>query len=248
MIHLLPLPGTPYFENGDYEKSLEKALKDAKALYEGGADGCVIQTIDRVYNNGDEVDFARLVSLTNIVHEVSSQKFTDFFIGVQILFNANKASLAVAKYCNGHFIRSATYVGSTYNPAGIATGDPNGFQAYRRKIDANNINVTAEVYGLHYKNIDKKNVVDLANEAIQAGANIIEVVDPDEEINNEIVQQIKENNNKIPVYLGGHTNHENVLRRMKNCDGVFVGSCFESEGWGGYIDLERVKSYIELLK
>ena len=32
MIHLLPLPGTPFYESGNVEKSLEKAIADVKAL------------------------------------------------------------------------------------------------------------------------------------------------------------------------------------------------------------------------
>ncbi|MCA9108126.1 MAG: hypothetical protein KDA83_22155, partial [Planctomycetales bacterium] len=42
MIHLLPLPGTPFFEAGNMEKALDKAVADATALYEGGADGCLV--------------------------------------------------------------------------------------------------------------------------------------------------------------------------------------------------------------
>ncbi len=247
MIHLLPLPGTPFYESGNYERSMEKAITDARALFEGGADGCVIQTMDRVYNNGDYVDYARLVCLTNIVQEVSNLPFSDFLVGVQILFNANIASLAVSKFCGGDFIRSATYIGATHNSTGTAEADANGFQEYRKKIDAGNINVVAEIQGMHYKNINKKSIVELANEAILFGADIVEVADQDEKINQDLVTQIKNDNDHIPVYLGGYTNHENVVQRMQNCDGVFVGSCFESQGWGGFVDKEAVKRYVKLL-
>lgn len=39
LIHLRPMPGTPFYKDGDYEASIEKAIKDAKALENGGASG-----------------------------------------------------------------------------------------------------------------------------------------------------------------------------------------------------------------
>ena len=48
MIHLKPLSGTPHHEEGMLEEALEKARKDAIALDQGGADGCLIQTPVRV--------------------------------------------------------------------------------------------------------------------------------------------------------------------------------------------------------
>lgn len=248
MVHLFPLPGTPYYQPGDLQRSVDKARRDCAALCAGGADGCVIQTNDRVYTLGNEVDPARLVSYTTIVQEVAREAPPNFKIGVQILWNALQASLAVAQFCGGSFIRTAVFVGATDSPAGIAKADPVGFEAYREKIGANGIKVVAEVQGMHYHNVDGKGVGEIAQEALQAGANAVEVADPDEQINEQLVLCIKEMKSNLPVFLGGHTNHENVVRRMRFCDGVFVGSCFENEGWGGYVDPEKVRSYVGRLK
>src|SRR4051794_7848169 len=56
MIHLGVMPGTPFYAEDSYEATFEKALADARALYEGGADGCLVQTVDRVYVKGDDSD------------------------------------------------------------------------------------------------------------------------------------------------------------------------------------------------
>ena len=58
--------------------SLKKALRDAEALVAGGADGCVVQTIDQIYSVGPEVDPARLSSFATIVNEVSKQSPASF--------------------------------------------------------------------------------------------------------------------------------------------------------------------------
>ena len=248
MIHLLPLPGTPFYKEGNLRASSEKALHDASALYEGGADGCVIQTVDQVYQNGDEVDFARLASVAIIVHEVVNSMPGDFQVGIQILFNALNASLAVAQVCGGSFIRSAVFIGATSNSAGIARANPNSFQNYRRKIDAASIAVTAEIHGMHYHDLENHEVVTLAEDAVQAGADAIEIADVDEVVNECLILRIKEKLPHLPVFLGGYTNHENVLRRIRYADGVFVGSCFQSEGWGGRIESAKVREYVRLLR
>ena len=35
MVHLLPLPGTPFYQEGNVERALTKAVADATALYHG---------------------------------------------------------------------------------------------------------------------------------------------------------------------------------------------------------------------
>ena len=69
LIHLRPMPGTPFYKDGDSEASIEKAIKDAKALENGGASGCLIQTVDKVYPNGYEKE-----ALLKRVHEASMVK------------------------------------------------------------------------------------------------------------------------------------------------------------------------------
>ena len=59
MIHLQPLPGTVFYADGSFNQTLETAVKSAQALYRGGADGCLVQTVDRLYSVKDESDPAR---------------------------------------------------------------------------------------------------------------------------------------------------------------------------------------------
>jgi predicted TIM-barrel enzyme len=43
MIHLQPLPGTLFYKDGSFPQTLETAVHSARALYAGGADGCLVQ-------------------------------------------------------------------------------------------------------------------------------------------------------------------------------------------------------------
>src|SRR2546428_11663766 len=84
MVHLLPLPGTPFYHEGNMEQSLEKAVADAKALYHGRADGCLVQLADRVYPAADEADYARVPAMAAITKAAAATTGPQFQTGVQV--------------------------------------------------------------------------------------------------------------------------------------------------------------------
>ena len=248
LVHLLPLPGTPFFEDGNIDKSIRKAVADAKSLSQGGADGCLIQTVDRVYPVGDEIDYARLAAMTRIVSAVSEAIPAEFEVGVQILWNALRPALAIAKVSGGSFLRCNAFVGATITPAGVAESNPVEFQHYRARIDAQNIKLLAEVDGMHFKWLKGElATTEVARLAKSAGAHGVEVANPDEKTTLRLVKEIKLALPDLPVILGGYTNHKNAAKCLAVADGAFVGSCFETQGWGSYVDVDRVKSYVDIV-
>lgn len=83
-----------------------------------------------------------------------------------------------------------------------------------------------------------------AKDALTAGGNAIELFAKDEEINEKMVRDVKEAFD-VPVILGGGTNIENAARRLKYADGAIVGTCFEKGVWGGPVQADAVKAYVE---
>jgi len=249
LVHLYPMPGTPFFEEGNFEKSLEKAVRDSKALFDGGADGCLVQTVDKVYPINDEADYARLAAMAAITHAVSQVTGPDFNIGVQLMWNSIRASLAVAKVCGGSFTRCTTLVGTSMSPFGLVEADTLGVMNYRNHIQAQNIKMVAEIEGMHFHwHGESKPVAQVARSAAMVGADAVEIAIADEAANIQAVKEVKEALPNLPVILGGYTNHENAARRLKDADGAFVGTCLEKKGWGGEIDVDRVKEYVEIVR
>jgi hypothetical protein len=248
MIHLLPLPGTPFYQEGNVEKALDKAVADATALYEGGADGCLIQTVDRIYPTTDEADYARVAAMAAMTRAVAEVTGPNFQIGVQIMVNALKASLAVAKVCDGSFLRCTALVGATLSPSGLVQANPLDFFAYRTRLGAEGIKLIAEVDSMHFKWLGgDKSAAEVARLALRMGAHAVEVAHPDEASNARLVHEIKQTLPDVPVILGGYTNHENAARRLAKADGAFVGSCLEAEGWGSRVDIARVRAYMDIV-
>lgn len=247
MVHLPPLPGTPFYEQGGYERAVKKAVSDATALYRGGASGCLVQTIDRVYPTGDEADPLRVAAVANIVRAIAQATAPPFQIGVQILRNAISASLAVALASGGSFVRCAALVGATMSHDGIVEANPLAVTSYRRRIGAMNIAMIAEVRSMHYRALNGEAVAETARAAAGAGAGALSLGDPDEAESQSLVREVRAAVPRLPIFLAGYTNHENAARRLAEVDGAFVGTCLEKGEWGSAVDEERVRAYMQIV-
>jgi membrane complex biogenesis BtpA family protein len=247
MVHLGPMPGTPFYEEGSYAAVKERAVADGVALYKGGATGCLVQTIDQVYSTVDEADPARIAAVSNIVYEIARSTGPAFQIGVQILRNAIQASLAVAKVSGGSFLRCGALVGATMTGDGLMDSDPMAVAEYRRRLNAMDIKLIAEVHSMHFKALDDTSPVEIAKNAVRVGADAVSLGDPDERLTLEMVREVREALPDTPIFLAGYTNHDNAARLLPAVDGAYVGTCLEKSGWGSAIDEGRVRAYMDIV-
>ncbi|OYD89388.1 hypothetical protein CDG76_35175 [Nostoc sp. 'Peltigera membranacea cyanobiont' 210A] len=245
MVHLDPLPGTPYYEPESFARIRDKALQSALALDRGGAHGCLVQTVDRVYPVEDAVDPARVVAMGLIVNTIAEAVRPGFAIGVQIMKNAIEASLAVAKVGGGHFIRATALVGKTLSDHGTLNADPYGVAAYRQTLCAHDIDVVADIASIHHR--PSRNVGELARHACRVGANAVAVGSADESRTLAWLAEVRRKAPALPVFLAGHTDHDNAARLLSMADGAFVGACLETNGWGSGVDSNRVAAYMEIV-
>jgi membrane complex biogenesis BtpA family protein len=249
MVHLPPLPGTPFHEEGSFGRIVEAAVGSARALAEGGADGCLVQTVDRVYHPGEESDPARTAAMALVANAIAEATGEGFQIGVQLMRNALKASLAVAKVAGGSYIRAGALVGATLTPHGIVEARPLEVMEYRAKIAAQRIKIIAEVASMHFRWFgEDKPVAEVARSAVNSGADAVALGDRDEARTLEMIAAVREAAPGVPVILSGYTSHDNAARLLAVADGAFVGTCLERGGWGGQIDPGRVRAYMDIVR
>lgn len=249
MIHLQPLPGTLFYKEGSFPQTLATAVQSARALYDGGADGCLVQTVDRIYSVKDESDPARTAAMSLVVQAIVQATGEEFQVGVQLMRNALKASLAVAKVAGGSFIRAGTVVGMTLTAHGMVEANPLEVMEYRNKINAGGIKVIAEVDSMQFKWFgETKPTAEVARSAKYVGADAVSLGNPDENTTRQMIASVRKAVPGLPIILAGYTNHENAARLMAAADGAFVGTCLERGGWGGQIDIERVKAYVDIVR
>ncbi|WP_221178524.1 BtpA/SgcQ family protein [Pseudomonas fluorescens] len=249
MIHLQPLPGTPFFEAGNLDRILDTAVSSALALQAGGADGCLIQTVDRTYTAKDESDPARTVAMGMIVDAVARATSDSFKVGCQLMRNAVQASLAVAKVAKGDFIRVAAMVGSTQTASGLIEANPHALAEYRRKIDAWDIAVIADIHSMHFNWFgEAKPVAYVAHAARLAGADAVALGDRNDEVTLGLIESVRAAEPGLPIFLAGYTNLANAQKLLARADGAFVGTCLERDGWGGVIDADKVRAYLDIVR
>ena len=250
LVHLKPMPGTPFYQEGDLEASVEKAIFDAKALENGGAHGCLIQTVDRVYPSGDDSDYARVASLALIANEVKKAVGPDFIIGAQIMWNCITPSIAVCKAVGAKFTRCTALIGSTESPYGKVEADPLKVMEYRKKLKMEDLDLIAEISGYHHHigDGDDMGLLQLVGSASRIGANAVEIAHPDEEVNNKMAMAIRAAYPDVPIVLGGHTTVENVQSRLRYADAALVGACFEKPLDRRNVHEATVAAYMQKVK
>lgn len=246
LVHLTPMPGTPQYKDGNLDQMTKKAIEDCLTLKANGADGGLIQTVDNIYPTGDDSDYARVASLAMISARVRDAVGPVFKIGVQLMWNCITPSLAVAKATGADFTRCTALIGSTESPfGGRINADPLMIMEYRKKIEAEKVAMLAEISGYHFTGeYNAKNVQNLASTAMRVGADAVEVVSRDFEMNERLVKDIKAIG-PIPVILGGGTDVDNCKERLRYADGALVGTAFEGGKWGGPIIGSIVAAYVK---
>jgi membrane complex biogenesis BtpA family protein len=246
VVHVRPLPGTPFYKD-DLDDIITFCVKSAKALFEGGANGCLVQTVDKIYSVKDTTDPLRLISLNKITQAIRNETASGFEIGVQIMRNANKASLATAKACQGQFVRIETFVGNSLSPQGMVHANPLELIEYRTKINAKDIKIIADIKTRHYEWFSgNKSVAEVANYAKNCGADAIAIEDRSVKNIISMIDEIRNRNVNLPVILAGYTNFQNVKELLSVANGAYVGSCVEDKETGA-ISSDLVKRYMEIV-
>jgi predicted TIM-barrel enzyme len=135
-----------------------------------------------------------------VVAAVAAATGPKFQVGVQLMRNALRASLAVAKVAGGGYIRAGALVGATLTPSGLVQADPLGVMEYRNKINARDVKIIAEVDSMHFQWLGgSKPVGEVARAAVRAGADAVSLSHPDDDTTLEMIAAVREAVPDVPV-------------------------------------------------
>lgn len=119
MVHVGALPGAPRF-GGSMAVVIDAALRDARALHEGGCDAMAFENFgDRPFFK-ERVPAETIAGLTRVIVEVAAAVPLPF--GVNVLRNDAASAIAIAAATGAAFIRVNIHTGAMLTDQGIIEG------------------------------------------------------------------------------------------------------------------------------
>ena len=252
MVHTAPLLG--YKNSPGFKEVEKKFMQDLKFLVAGGIDAVMIE------NNYDIPHFetakpSTIPQLTDLC--LKARKFTKKPLGLCVLWNDYKTALSIAKIANFNFVRVPVFVDRVKTHYGIFSGKAKEAIEFRKKIDAENIFIFADIQVKHAEHLIKRSLNDAVREAVAKKADAVIITgkwtgDPPTEND---VKEAKKSAENIPVILGSGITLENV--KKYDVDGLIVGSYFKGESnskerdfhnifpWKVKMQKERVKKFMQ---
>lgn len=224
MISLPPLPGFPGFKSIDHLMAV--ALADLEALEAGGASGALVENdFDQPHTMtvGPEV----VAAMTRVTREVVAR--AKIPVGVQVLLNDWRASLAIASASGARFARLDFFVDRVRIKAGLVEPEPEQVIAYRAQIGAEQIALLTDVQVKYSTLADgPKPLAQSAREAAAHGADALIVTGPETAIGPDGADLAAAQGAGLPVLIGSGLTPSNAQALMARADGAIVGTYMRS--------------------
>ena len=249
MVHVLPLPGSPYYRNGSLAQVYEQAVEEALILEEGGVDGILLENAgDIPFLKPDDIGFETIGGMSVIGDRV--RRATKLPLGFNIVANAAKASLACAKSSGAQFVRVNQWANAYVANEGIVEGAASQAMRYRRALDGEDIVVLADVHVKHGSHaiVGDRDIEDQARDVEFFGAEVLiatgtrtgHATAPSE------VKQIRAGS-VGPILVGSGFSSENAAELLSVADGAIVGSYVKGNGkmHGDKVVLGKVKALMD---
>lgn len=172
MVHLPPLPGSPRWETSASSMTavLETAVRDARALVDGGADAVLVENFFDAPFAKDNVPPHTIAALARAVSAVCEAVGENIPVGVNVLRNDARAAIAIAHVCGAQFVRINVYVGAAVTDQGIIEGAARTAVLYRKELGAT-VALFADVFVKHAAQLGDEGVTleDAAKDAVYRG-------------------------------------------------------------------------------
>ncbi len=242
VVHLLPLPGSPKF-NENLDEIANRALEEVRILKLGGVDGIIIENFhDKPFINGSISleQFGVMASiLTMARHEINVP------IGVNVHFNDWQSELSLAYACKAQFIRVEGFINTVITPSGIVEPCCAEVTRYRKALGINeSVQIWADVHPKYSKNLIHYCLSESARMAQEALADCLIVTGETTGVETPLddIRKVKQAT-QLPVFVGSGVNLSNIEETLAIADGVIVGSALKPHG-----NTDELISYEKLTK
>ena len=245
MVHLGPLPGSPFDEGLTRDSLLARARRDLDALLEAGFDAVSISNeADRPYLNA--IPPEQIALFTYIVARLTERLEIPF--GCGMLMDA-RATLAVAKAVGAAFAR-VTY-GVTAGTFGFHSQAPGELLRYRRQIGATDIRLFVNVLPYLGTSLDQRSGADvLAAAAAWTNPDALQIGSYDAGGSDvDLLREVRALVPTMPLVVAGGVTAASTSTALEVADAVIVGTSLKLDGepWNP-IDPARATAFMSRVR
>ena len=250
VVHLNPLPGTALGGSASSLPAIiDRALRDAHALTEGGVNAIIVENFGDVPFVRDSVDPHIVAAMTVAVQAVIQESRLP--VGVNVLRNDSVAALSIAAMAGARFIRSNVFVGAAVTDQGLIQGNAFEVQAISRQLGSS-IDVWADIDVKHASQVAPRPLEELASDAIERGlarAVIVTGSRTGEAVNNESLNMLRRSVPTDRLIVGSGVTDQTVASMLSIADAVIVGTYFKVDGVvTNEVDTQRVRKLVAAAK
>ncbi len=245
VVHLLPLPGSPFFR-GSLDEVFHRALSDATALARGGVDGIIVENLgDAPFTRG-RVKPHVVAFMTAVIERIRLD--LSLPIGVNVLRNDALSAMGIAAATGASFIRVNVLTGAMVTDQGIIQGESYELLRYRDAIRANDVAIFADIMVKHaYPLGNQYDPIQSARDTFGRGgadALIITGSETGSSADPTLLAKLKKAVPEARILVGSGINPENIAS-FSEADGFIVGTALKFDGKvENPVDVDRVKELV----
>jgi membrane complex biogenesis BtpA family protein len=247
MVHCWPLPGAPGYTGYGVDTIVEHAVKDAKALAEGGADGLIVENMwDIPFRAGADLAPESIAVHAVVAREV--RRAVDLPLGINLVHNGGVALLAIAIAAGASFARVCMLTGAgVWESGSFDEGCAADLLRRRKELGAEDIKLFADVdkkHSVRFPGIDLATHIEWTRFS-GADALIVSGKMTGDAPDLEKVRRAKELGGDCPLLLGSGVDEHNVASFLSVADGAIVGTSVKEGGLcENPVDPERVRRLV----
>lgn len=250
MIHLLPLPGSPRWNQhgGGLEPVLARARADALTLIEGGMEGLIVENFGDTPFLPGRVGPETCAAMTLATAAVRDVVGSQVPIGVNVLRNDARTALGVAAITGADFIRINVHTGSMFTDQGLLHGEAHETLRARRAMEAR-VCICADVHVKHALPPAGASLAEAARDTAHRGLADVLIVSGSgtgRPVDPAALTQVREAVPDFPIWIGSGVTPDRIADLLDMADGVIVGSVLQKGGKAGQgVELARVRALVK---
>lgn len=230
VVHLLPLPGTPW-SSQSMDEIIERALHDADVILSSGFSGLVLENFGDAPFVQHCVEPHIVSAMTRIALEIR-RHFAPFRMGINVLRNDARSALAIASMVEADFIRVNVHIGAAWTDQGLIQGEAYDSLMYRRQLGSQT-RIAADILVKHAHPAGTNDLSVLAKDStLRGGADVVILTGARTGTITSVeeVRLLRSILPDTPIWIGSGCTPRNISTYQKCASGAIIGSYLHEDG------------------